>query len=114
MAAGEGVRRTVVEALLAADRALDGRGCAHQVHPFRAAWTASTTTSSTSWSLTCARSRPPAACATAHTYGHLHAPDKIPAPDDDITPDRLLCPHHLAGLTQEALEVLNEVFDEDE
>lgn len=52
--------------------------------------------------------------ATAHTYGHLHAPDKIPAPDDDITPDRLLCPHHLAGLTQEALEVLNEVFDEDE
>ncbi|MGG7575106.1 hypothetical protein [Streptomyces sirii] len=34
---GEGVAGRVVEALLAADSALGGRGCAHEAHPFRAA-----------------------------------------------------------------------------
>ncbi|MFE0187358.1 hypothetical protein [Streptomyces sp. NPDC058989] len=45
---------------------------------------------------------------------HLHAPGECPAPDDGLTPDVWLCPHHLAERTQEALEELAGVLDEDE
>ncbi len=45
---------------------------------------------------------------------HLHAPGGSPAPGDDLAPEVWLCPHHLAGRAQEALEELDDAFGEDE
>ncbi|MGG7575105.1 hypothetical protein [Streptomyces sirii] len=39
---------------------------------------------------------------------------RAPAPGDGRAPDVWLCPHHLVERAQEALEELDDAFDEDE